>query len=146
MRKICALRAPLRGQIRIISEILLFMVGIVITSFVIFTFTNIAAVSEERALKDQLSGVGDTIASAIIKSTSNKNTSIKVQIPAKLSGRQYTIIFDNAVIITDGNVEIIKELFNITESYNIIASSIQSSAQYLTIRSDDKNNIIISRY
>ncbi len=139
----------MKGQVRIISEILLFMVGIVITSFVIFTFTNIAAVSEERALKDQFGGVADALASSILKSTSNKNTTVRIQIPTKLSGKQYMIIFDNAIIITDGKVKIVKELFNITQSYNIITSNngrITSSAQYLAIRSDDKNNIIVSRY
>ncbi|MBI4162465.1 MAG: hypothetical protein HY513_02185 [Candidatus Aenigmarchaeota archaeon] len=139
----------MKGQIRIISEILLFMVGIVITSFVIFTFTNIASISEERALNDQLTGVADTISSAILKVTSNKNTSLTIEIPAKLSGKQYAIILDESLIITDGRIEIVRELFNITKSYNIITSDggrITSSAQYLTIRSDDKNNIIISRY
>src|SRR3989344_5217762 len=127
----------MKGQVHIISEILLFMVGIVITSFVIFTFTTIASVSEERSLKDQFGGVADALASAILKSTSSKNVTIRMQIPTKLSGKQYAIIFDDAIIITDGKTEITKELFNITKSYNIIVQDngrITSSAQYLTIR------------
>ena len=136
----------MRGQVRIVSEVLLFMAGLVMASFVIFTFTNVSSSAGETALKDQLDGVADMLASAILKSTAGVNTTIKVELPAKLSGRQYFVEFGDAITVTDGRIIVKKELFNITKSYSIIApAGITSSAQYIAVRFDGKN-IIIRRY
>src|SRR3989338_3862111 len=65
----------MRGQYRIISEIILFSVGILITGYVLINFNSLQSSTAALTLDDQMNGVADAVATAIIKVASEDNTS-----------------------------------------------------------------------
>ncbi|HLD85686.1 MAG TPA: hypothetical protein VI968_03965 [archaeon] len=137
----------MKGQIRIISEVLLFMVGIAIASFVIYVFGNISSSVQVISTGDQMKAVGNEVADAIIKASKNANTTIRVEVPMRLSGSPYSIWVLDHVVVSDGKTTVYAELFNITKSYDIIVLSgkISSAAQFVEIQSTGDKKIYVYR-
>ena len=139
-----------KGQYRILSEILLFSIGILITSYVIINFNNLQTATKEVTLKDQLENIADTVSTAIVKAAETGNASIRLTIPAKVSGSLYKISIKDVeggklIISTlDGSTSIERQLFNIdydnTISTNGIInnSEVASSAQFIEIVKNEK--------
>ena len=137
----------MKGQIRIVSEVLLFMVGIAIASFVIYIFGNISSSVQTLSSEDQMKAIGNEVADAIIKTSKNINTTIRVKIPIRLSGNSYNIWVLDHVVVSDGKTSVYAELFNITKSYDIIVLSgkISSAAQFVEVQSTDNKKIFVYR-
>ena len=57
-----------KGQYRIVSEILLFAIGLAIASFVVVVFTNLQESITQTSAKDQMLSVSNLISASIIKS------------------------------------------------------------------------------
>ena len=109
----------MKGQYRIISEIILFGVGILITSYVIINFNNLQSAVKEITLDDQMNSVADVVSAAVIKVASADNASIRLVIPDKISDSIYRIAIRDAdggkLVISklDGTASVERKLFNI---------------------------------
>ncbi|MFA4820302.1 MAG: hypothetical protein WC613_05090 [Candidatus Aenigmatarchaeota archaeon] len=147
-----------KGQYRLISEMLLFLLGIMITSYVIVNFNTLQAGVKTMAVKDQMENVIDTVASAIVKVANTNNATIRVVIPGKVSENVYKISIKDQrdlkggiinVSALDGSVSVERQLFNIdydntiSSNHIINNSEVVSSAQLIEIIKNEK--ITISR-
>ena len=140
----------MKGQYRIISEIILFGVGILITSYVIINFNNLQSAVKEITLDDQMNSVADVVSAAVIKVASADNASIRLVIPDKISDSIYRIAIRDAdggkLVISklDGTASVERKLFNINydntiSSNNVINNSeVVSSAQFIEIVKNEK--------
>ena len=146
-----------KGQYRIISEILLFLVGILITSFVIIDFGNVESSVKKVSLKDQLESVGDTVATAIVKVANVDNATIRLSIPDKVSNNIYKISITSAnggemtLTTLDGTTSVKRQIFNIdydnTNSNNHVInnSDIVSSAGFVEVVKNEKITLVRSK-
>ena len=145
-----------KGQYRIVSEILLFLVGMLITTFVIINFGSVENSVKKISLNDQLESVGDTVATAIAKVASFDNATIRLSIPDKVSNNVYRITITNAnggemtLTTLDGTTSIKRQIFNIdydnTNSNNHVInnSEVVSSAEFIKIVKNEKITIVRS--
>lgn len=142
-----------KGQYRIVSELILFGLGIMLTSYVITNFGTIRDTLSEVTIEDQMNGVMDTVSVAIIKLNNVENGTIRMSIPPELSGKQYRISIKDAdggkiVLNTlDGGVVLERQLFNIDYD-NIVPgnrlinnSEIISTAEFIEIVKNEKITI-----
>jgi hypothetical protein len=142
----------MKGQYRIVSEIMLFAIGVVIASFVILNYQNLQGILTELTLKDNLLSVSDTLSAGILKAAES-NSIVRIRIPYEISGKMYTISVKNDTIILasfeNPAINVTQQLFNISQSHNITLSGniLLSSSRYLQIRTlDDKIVIEEWRY
>ncbi|OYT58206.1 MAG: hypothetical protein DRO96_00860 [Candidatus Aenigmatarchaeota archaeon] len=144
----------MKGQYRIVSEVLLFGIGIGIAILVLTTYQTLSNSISKITFSDQLEGVSEIITSNIVKVFENKNVCwIVLEIPNKVSGREYKIVLDNKnyatayLVISDyenPKIRVEKELFNISNN-NIDYSEVLSTARYINISRDVNEKISISR-
>ncbi|HLC76670.1 MAG TPA: hypothetical protein VJH04_00535 [archaeon] len=146
-----------KGQYRVISEILLFFIGILITSFVIINFGNLETSIRSTSLHDQLESVGDSVATAIVKVATSENATIRLAIPDQVSGYTYVISIKDVnggemtVSTFDGNVSIKRQIFNIDYDNTVIGnhvvnnSEVVSSAGFIEIIKNEKITIARSK-
>lgn len=143
-----------KGQYRIISEILLFAIGIMITSFVILNFSTLEVSVKKISLNDQLEGIADSVSTAIAKLANTDNATIRLAIPEKVSNSAYRISIKDVdggklIINTlDGSATIERELFNINydntvSSNNVINNSdVVSGAKFIEIVKNEKITLL----
>jgi len=139
-----------KGQYTIINEVLLFAIGIGITSLVFLSFHNIETSMEKTATDDQLVTLSNFVINGIVKVVeSDENTSLMLKLPKKISERTYKISAENDNLVVfdmnDPRVNATQELFNITADKNINIVDITSSAEYIIIKYTD-NTVEISRF
>ncbi len=129
----------MKGQYRIISEIILFSIGILITFYVIVNFNSVEDTITDITLYDQFEGVSDLVSEAILKASQTDNTSIRIGIPDTLSNQIYKISIKDAdggkIIVNtlDNSVRIERQLFNINQDNVINNSEVVSTAQYIEV-------------
>ncbi len=137
----------MKGQYRILSEMILFGLGVLITVYVIVNFANVEDTVREITLYDQLEGVSDLVAEAVLKASQSENTSIRLRIPIMLSDEIYKISIKDAdggkVIINtlSNDVRIERQLFNINYDNVINNSEVVSTAQYVEILKNEQITI-----
>lgn len=140
----------MKGQYIILSEIMLFAIGAIITIFVILNYQNVQGILTEMTLRDNLLSVSDTISAGIVK-TAESNSIVRVKIPYQISGHVYTITVKNDTIILasfeNPAINVTQQLFNITQSHNItlLGNILLSSSRYLQIHNVD-NKIAIEEW
>jgi len=140
----------MKGQYRIISEILLFSIGIMITGYVIINFSNLQGTVRDVSVRDQLSNVADLVASAVAKVANTENSTVELTIPDQISGTFYRISIKDAdggkVIVNtlNNSVTVERQIFNINYdntdiSNNVINNSeVVSNAQFIQIIKNEK--------
>ena len=137
------------GQYRIISELVLFGIGIMITSYVIINFTNVQNTIQDVTLKDQFDGIADVVSTSVLKAAECGNCTIRFRIPDKVSDKIYKISIKSEYEASVGGILIIntvdgktflqRQLFNINYdnidgSRNIINNSeVTSNAEFVEI-------------
>ncbi len=143
-----------KGQYRIVSEILLFAIGIMITSYVIINFNTVHDSAKKLTLNDHLGSVADAVSTAVAKVATLDNASIRLAIPEKVSDSIYRVSIKDAdggklVINTlDGSATVERQLFNINydntvSSNNVINNSeVISSAQFIEIVKNEKITLL----
>lgn len=142
-----------KGQYRIVSELILFGLGIMVTSYVVTNFDNIKQSLGEITMKDQLDGIMDSVAVSVVKLSEAENGSIRLSIPERVSGKQYRISIKDAdggkivVNTLDGQLVLERQLFNIDYDNSIPAnriinnSEVTSTAQNIEIVKNAKISI-----
>ncbi|HLC67647.1 MAG TPA: hypothetical protein VJI12_02070 [archaeon] len=144
----------MKGQYRIVSELILFGMGILITSYVVINFNNVQDNLQGITAYDQMNAVADSVSNAIVKASSTENSTIDIRVPDKISGSSYRIALwsDNGGQIvlstTDGKAMVKRQLFNINYD-NIIGSNsvindseILSTAEFVRVIKNSKITIV----
>ena len=144
----------MKGQYRIVSELILFGMGILITSYVVINFNNVQDNLQGITAYDQMNAVADSVSNAIVKASSTENSTIDIRVPDKISGSSYRIALwsDNCGQIvlstTDGKAMVKRQLFNINYD-NIIGSNsvindseILSTAEFVRVIKNSKITIV----
>ena len=127
----------MKGQYRIIVEIVLILMGILITSFVISSFTTVRASVKNVSAEDGFSAVANSVIIGVLKASENDNSLVRVNIPGKISDYIYKIRLegDEISVVSLGNaaVSVQRKIFNITSPNRIITSEVVSSARAVEI-------------
>lgn len=136
----------MRGQYRVVREIILFAIGVAITSFVIVSFNNVETRARELAVTDNLAEVSSMLISGIVEvAQSNRSSFIVLEIPEKISGQIYRITVNNddlkLALFNNPQINVTQKLFNMTKSY-FITGDVISTARHVTIESSPPNIII----
>ncbi|MBI2232471.1 MAG: hypothetical protein HYU56_01000 [Candidatus Aenigmarchaeota archaeon] len=142
----------MKGQNIIIGEILLFAIGIAIANYVIFSFQKAQDKTTEIAIKDNFRAIANTVSAAAAKAVESGNISVRIQLPEKMSGRQYSIYLKNDYIVVfdllNSEINVTQKLFNITQE-NCISDNafcakgdVVSTARIAEIRADGKNIVL----
>ena len=138
----------MKGQYRVINELLLFGIGALITLSIAGTVASFVTSLQKQAQTEQYYIMSNLVSMATTKAYlcgKSADCAITVDIPEKLSDARYTIILSNDHIKVRNfrNDEgITRKLLNFENiSTNGIATS---SAGYLVVRSTE-DSIIISR-
>ena len=142
----------MKGQYRVLTEVMIFGIGIAITSFIIVSFQTVQENVSELSLKDNLMSVSNLIATSIVKVAESGTASINLKIPDSIAKETYLISVDNDMVflqlIRKPNINASQQLFNITKNHNIIVRGnvLDSSSGYLRISSDDGVNINVREW
>lgn len=137
-----------KGQSRVVFEILMILIGIIMTSYVIIGFNDIQKSATNITVNDNFNTIANEVLIAVAKVSVNNNSIIRLTIPEKVSDHVYKIVLDGdslyVVSLTNPDVNITRQLFNIGQANRIIKSEAVSSARAVEIISEN-NNIRIRR-
>lgn len=136
----------MKGQYRIVKEILLFAIGIGIATFILVSFQSVYDNVSEITLKDQLVNVGDLVAGGLVKSVESDSQSvIRMQIPEDVSGEIYRIRLNGNVMTVEvyGNpdISVSRNIFEYNATYDV-KGDVVSTAKYIEVYFDDPDLII----
>ncbi len=139
----------IKGQYRVIVEIMLFGLGVAIAGFVLLSFQDLQKNADDIAIKDQMGTVLNTVINAVVKASLTNNAIIRLDIPVSVSGRTYKLFVENnknltAIDLTDTTINASREIFNIDEPNNRVSGEVVSSAGVVEI-SYSGGKIIIQR-
>ncbi len=135
----------MKGQYRILSEVLIFAVGLAIASYVSLSFSDVRDFIGMASTRDKLENAANAIANSVIIST-RENSFLVLEIPESVSGKGYSIRVLDAgggectkpedcfLNMSTTDVSVSKQLFNISQNYNI-KGDVYSTARFLTITS-----------
>ena len=137
-----------KGQSRVVFEILMILIGIIMTSYVIIGFNDIQKSATNITVNDNFNTIANEVLIAVAKVSVNNNSIIRLTIPEKVSDHVYKIVLDDdslyVVSLTNPDVNITRQLFNIGQANRIIKSEAVSSARAVEIISEN-NSIRIRR-
>ncbi len=146
----------MKGQYRIVSELVLFGVGIMITIYVITNFNTVQNTVQDVTLKDQFEGIADTVSTAIIKAANCGNCTVRFRVPDKVSDNIYKISIRSVyeanagglliINTVDGKVSVQRQLFNINydniDGSDVINNSeVTSTGQFIEVVNDGQITI-----
>jgi hypothetical protein len=142
----------MKGQYRLIFEVMLILVGILITSFVVSSFKTVEQSVTTVSVEDNFNAIANNIIIGLLKVSQNKNSVVQIMIPEKISDHVYKIKLENNELsilsLKDSKVNITRQIFNINQTNmisRVINSEIVSSAQIVEIINENNNNIKIRR-
>ncbi|MBI2076700.1 MAG: hypothetical protein HYT72_05635 [Candidatus Aenigmarchaeota archaeon] len=133
----------MKGQYRLVSEVLLFAAGVAMASFVIVSFTSVKDAISKGSVSDQLVSVSNLITTSLVKVSQN-NAVLRIKIPGAISGKGYRIraVDGNGNPCEKGkdcflNLSIdgesyARQVFNISQNYKI-TGDIPSTVTYIEI-------------
>jgi hypothetical protein len=139
-----------KGQYMIIIEVVLIIVGILITSYTISIFTDVKTGTTSVAVKDNFGSVADQVLIGLVKVSTNQNAVGRVQIPGKIAETTYKISLDGGkneltvASLSDSRINATRQIFNIGQVNRIIKSEVASSALVVEVISEN-GNIRIAR-
>ncbi len=129
----------MKGQNKIINEMLLFALGISITAAVILNFQTVHNSANDTTIYSNFNNVANTVLNGITQVLNGDEGKVVVRIPESISSEVYRIKISSDTLmissIDDPSINITKDLFNISESH-IIYGDVISSAQYVEIVSE----------
>lgn len=139
----------MKGQARIINELLLFGIGAMLALSVASTLSYAVNTFSSRTQGEQYSYVGNMVSMAIVKSFicgKQGQCEIMTRLPEKISEERYIISFsgNNVSIIDFKTREMILSRLPTIDEISMLSGSATSSAEYIVIASN-QNSINISR-
>ena len=142
----------MKGQYRVLSEVMIFGIGIAITSFIIISFQSVQENITKISLEDNLMSVSNLIATSIVRVAESGNSDLRLKIPQSIAEQSYIISTDDDMLILrfteKPDINVTQQLFNITQNHNIIVMGnfLDSSSRYLEISSENGVDIIIRKW
>jgi hypothetical protein len=139
----------MKGQYRVIFEIMIFAIGVAITSFVLVNFQMLEKKTDEMSVKDQMSTVLNSVINGAVKASSTENSVIKTAIPQTISGRTYRIFVEDKENLTiidmaDGSMHVSRKIFNLDKMNDRLSGEVVSAGGRVTI-TYKPGTIMISR-
>lgn len=139
----------MKGQYRIVMEIMLFAIGIAITSFVLVSFQDLQKSTDTISTRNQMDTVLNTVLNGMVKASLTQNSIVRVEIPPAISGRTYRIFVRDGKNLTamdskDPTLNASRKIFNIDAPNNRVSGDVTSSARVIEIIYDG-NKIIMQR-
>jgi len=147
----------MKGQYRLVMEVLFFGIGVLLTVYVVNSFFDARAFLTGVADKSQLKTASETMMTAIVKASRHGNAEAYVRIPVMISGNGYVIraedsnggactpgesCFLNATSASGASER--EEIFNIANPYNI-NGFVDSAQEYAMARKTSGLITITSR-
>jgi hypothetical protein len=135
----------MKGQYQIILEVVLILVGIMITAYTISIFTDMRTGTTSVALKDNFNAVADQVLSGLVRASANSNAVERVHVPGKIADHPYRISLDGASNVltisslTDDGIGVTREIFNIGQVNRISSGDVASSALVVEVVSENGN-------
>lgn len=132
-----------KGQYRILFEVMLILIGILITGYVISNFGDLQATVTTLAVSDNFNSIANEVMIGLLKASANNGTIVRIPIPDKISGQVYSVAVDgpsNSIRIaslTKPSLFVTREIFNIGQVNRIISSQVVSSARVLEVVSEN---------
>jgi hypothetical protein len=125
----------MKGQNKIINEMLIFALGISITAAIVINFQMVQKSADETTTYSNFHNVANTIINGMTV-VMNDRGKVVVKIPDQINGEVYRIkVSSDELIISNADnpsINIKKSLFNISSDY-IVQGDVLSSAQYVDI-------------
>lgn len=110
----------MRGQYRIINEMLIFNIGIILVVFTWGMFNDLQDRLKKFAIEEQLNWISKELQYVMTKLiTISKNATIKVRVPKIIFDESYIIKGNRSLIIKSASAKIEDKFFKLGESYNI---------------------------
>ncbi|MBI4014611.1 MAG: hypothetical protein HY365_01515 [Candidatus Aenigmarchaeota archaeon] len=147
----------MRGQYRLVMELLFFGIGVLLTAYVINSFFNARVFLTGIADESQLKTASEAVSTAIVKASRHENAESYVKIPVQISGNGYVIraedgnggtctpgesCFLNATSTSGTSVR--AEIFNTANPHNI-NGFVDSAQEYAMARKTGDSITIASR-
>lgn len=129
----------MKGQYRIVLEVMLFAIGVAMASFVLVSFQDLQETISANAMTDQLNAVLIDVMNGAVTASLNENALVRVAIPPTINGEAYRIVAENDVLtaslLEHPDVAVSREIFNIEEG-NRVRGDIVSGARIVAITYD----------
>lgn len=137
----------MKGQYRILMEVMLFAIGVAIASFVLISFGDLQESTESVSIKDQMNTVLNVVINGAVKASLTPGSVVRVPIPPTISGRTYMIFVQGdknltAIDLNEPAINVTREIFNIDEPNKRLQGNVVSSAGIVEITNDGAKIII----
>ena len=120
----------MKGQYRVLLEIVFILLGILITGYVLSTFKTLQDKTNEATVEDNINAVADSALTALIKVYTTDNSIVRFNVPEKISEHTYKILLDGdnnrLVVISVKN----RAINSTRQIFNIPANRINKSEVY----------------
>ena len=138
----------IKGQHRILMEVMFFAIGLGITSFVVVSFQGVQKDSDSVSIKDQMETVLNNVLNGIVKASAAESSIVRVEIPTVISGRTYKIFVQNGgnlsiTDLKDSSINTTRKIFNIDKSYIVQGEAVSSAG--IVLITNDGSKIIVQR-
>ncbi|MBI3190995.1 hypothetical protein HYZ41_04815 [archaeon] len=123
----------MKGQYKIVLEVMFILVGIFITSYVVMTFGSLNKSIDVITVEDNFNAVANNVVVSVLKVAENDNSISRFTVPDKISSHVYKVVLDSensriyVISMKDSTVNVTRQIFNIT-SDRIVTSEVISSS------------------
>jgi len=137
----------MKGQVRIVSEVLIFAIGIGIAAFVIVQFSIMQEGVQQNSFKDQMQGILNTVTNSLQKAMNSPNSNVDFEMPETLSENSYLVslyeyspggekrFFAIVHKLGEPSTYVAKEIFNIDKQRYSLSGSVVSGSKFARISS-----------
>lgn len=137
----------MKGQYRIIMEVLFFGIGILLTSYMIISFSGVSDTVKGASARSQMASMENSIKSAMAKASELPNAVVRIRVPQDISGSGYSVKLqagsgggcpshsDCYLNVTASSGESLREkIFNIVGDIDSISGSATGGNGFVEIR------------
>lgn len=140
----------MKGQYKIITEVLFFAIGILLTGYVIISFVGVRDFFTDAALKNQLSTVGNLVGSSVAKASQQPNSIIYVKLPSRVSGATYSVSVQGGEcskkcylnMTSSNDVSVKVAIFNMARINNKISGYAESIDEFIEVENIEGDIVI----
>jgi hypothetical protein len=131
----------MKGQYKIVLEVMFIFIGILITTYVLITFRSLNTSIDTISVEDNFNAVANNAVIAVLKVSTNNNSIVRFSVPDKISNHVYKIVLDDengqVVVVStkDSRINVTRQIFNITADRIIRSEVISSSVNIEAVNS-----------
>jgi hypothetical protein len=123
----------MKGQYRVLLEIIFILIGILITGYVLSTFDTLQNSVNKITIEDNFNVVANNALNALLKASASNYSLVRFAVPPTISGHTYKILVDpdgNSILVVslkNININATRKIFNITSDRIVKSEAISSS-------------------